>query len=145
MKLDLRTLIGEIGREASVETKTLCVAIRLGGMPNEIDADGKGASYEMTMIGFVKRKLDRNVLLNAHGRDTSKYTLFLANLSSAIVDNWERVHKYHGASIDDDIERQKANRRLETWLSDYEIPHKVLMDYLGDVFECKGEWVRSEK
>ena len=145
MKLDLMSLIGEIDRESSVETTKLCVAIRLGGMPNKIGNDGKAASNEVTMIGLVNNNADREVLLNAQVRSTSKYTLFLANLSSAIVDDWDRVEKHHIEGISDDIERQKAYARLQAWLSDYEIPHKVLMDYLGDVFECEGEWVRNKK
>ena len=145
MKLDLRFLIDEINRESSVETIKLCVAIKLGGVVSQIDGDGKATIFERTMIAFVKDKMDKAVLVNAHGRNTSKYTLFLANLASAIVDKWDPVYKSEGVSLSDEIERPKSLLRLDAWLSDYEIPHKVLMDYLGDVFDCEGEWVRSEK
>ena len=133
VNLTSRNIWEDLNRDVSSETRKMCVAIKLDGIASTIDANGKTfQESRQTMIAQVVNRNDREIMVNARNRDVDKYVLFLAQAASSIVEKWDK-----NKLGDEDAQRK--------WLENFEIPHKVLMDYLGDVLECDGEWNSGSK
>lgn len=145
MEVNLGHIMDELHRSSDRVTRKSCVAIRLSGVSVNLDQNGKQQGSEMTFVGHVTGNHDKAVLINAHARSSEKHTLFLANLASAIVDDWDEMHESAKLLETDKAGQEQFVREKVAWLMKYEIPHKVLMDYLGDVLECKGEWRPESK
>ena len=140
MKANLHHTLDDLQRPSSPEIKKICVAIKLNGIALKLDANGQASTVGTTLIFQVIGNNDKEIMLNAHARSPEKYSLFLANLACAIVDGWDDMLR--SARLDElnESETEKFVRKQVAWLMQHEIPHKVLMDYLGDVLECNGEW-----
>lgn len=143
MKVNLGHVLDELQRQTDAVTRKSCVAIRLSGLSVNLDANGTQQGMETTLVGRVIENADKAILINAHSRSSEKYTLFLANVASAMVDGWDEILAGVKFSELNEAEQERFVARQVQWLMQYEIPHKVLMDYLGDVLECKGEWLQS--
>ena len=133
VNLNARNIWADLERDDAPEVRKLCVAIKLDGIASTIDADGNTPGEpKSTMITQVVNRNDKEIMVNARNRDLDKYVMFLARVASSIVEKWDE-----NKLGDEDAQRK--------WLENFEIPDKVLMDYLGDVLECEGEWNLESK
>ena len=141
MKVNLGHIVTDLQRDGDVDKRKSCVAIRLNGLSLALDENGRQTQWETTFVGHIVGHQDRAILINAHARSSEKYTLFLANVASALVDGWDEMHDIAKLQRMNKAEREQFVNDAVAWLMNYEIPHKVLMDYLGDALDCQGEWV----
>ena len=143
MQANLSHVVDELRRATDLQIRKSCVAIKLNGTASQLDQDGNYQQPGMTLIWHINNVDGKNILINAHQRDPNRYIRFIAEMASELVDAWDEKFQDTRRDELDEGERERSDALQLEWLTNYEIPRKILMEYLGDALGFEGEWIEG--
>ncbi len=143
MQANLSHVVDELRRATDLQIRKSCVAIKLNGIASQLTDQGQFQNPGLSLIWYINNVDDKNMMVNAYARDPERYIRFLAALASAMVDEWDDRYPNERSEELDEDERSREHERQAEWLREFEIPHKILMDYVGDALGFEGEWIEG--
>ena len=139
MNVDLSGLTPRLREKHSGSTKKRLVSIALSGEPRSIDQSGNVTSRGPMMVEHVIKQGDKNLLANLQERKPDRFTVFLSELASAVVDDWDTKVKKLDQSGTIDAKLDDVEEELDDWIAKYEIPYQVLGEYIQDALGYKKD------